>query len=252
MPTNPFGGGGPSKTQINQQNQQIEQQNQILQQQVNDARAFNESVLAQQEAERAAREARIASATRAVNNAFRGSGQRFDRFADTTFDLNQDRLQDNRQDSARELKFALARSGLTGGSVDVDKGQDLDDRFQSGLLEARNFADTEAARLRAQEQQARNNLLGLAASGSVTGADVRGLAQSQVQATNQALQSPPVAPGLGDTFAGLANNIGQALLLSGFRGAGDGVPIGAQDDQFNSFNQPGNKSNEAGTVFNVR
>lgn len=249
-----YGGGGPSQAEIDARNEQNETANEIAQQQADDARAFNEAMLAQQRSEAAAaerrlaeQEARIAAATGAVQNAFSGADSRFDRFADTTFNLNRGRLADTRDDAAQQLKFALARSGLMGGSADVDKHQEVDDRFQSGLLKARTFADQEAARLRSQEQQARNRLLSTAASGSVGAGQIRSLAQDQVSGITKSLQSPSIAPSLGNTFAGLSDAIGQALLLSGFQNAG---PPGA-DDQFNSFNQPNNKKKEAGTVIQV-
>lgn len=73
----------------------------------------------------------------------------------------------NRQqgDAARNLRFALARSGQTGGQLQADQGGRLFETYQRGLLEADRRAQAAASDLRSADQQAKTQLFGLAASG---------------------------------------------------------------------------------------
>lgn len=204
-------------------------------------------MLAQQEAERAAREARIQQSISALNNIFGNRAPVYDRFADETFALNRDRLQDSREQAARQLKFALARAGLSGGSVDVDKSQDADDRYNRGLVDARSYADEQAAQMRAQDQQAKQQLLGVASSGGISSGQMSSMAQNALQGQQRALENPPVASGLGQVFSGLADTIGQALVAHGNRQGLTGPP---GQDGFSSFfpNRRGNDNREEGTI----
>jgi len=73
----------------------------------------------------------------------------------------------NRQntDATRELKFALARGGLSGGSVNVDQNRRLGDEYNRGLLNVEGRAQGAGAQLEAADQNMRAQLIQLATSG---------------------------------------------------------------------------------------
>ncbi|RRU17819.1 hypothetical protein [Stenotrophomonas sp. 278] len=73
----------------------------------------------------------------------------------------------NRQnaDATRELTFALARGGLSGGSVNVDQNRRLADDYNRGLLNVESRAQGAGAQLEAADQDARARLIQLATSG---------------------------------------------------------------------------------------
>lgn len=73
----------------------------------------------------------------------------------------------NRQntDASRELRFSLARGGLTGGSVNVDQNRRMADDYNRGLLNVESRAQGAGAQLEAADQDARARLIQLATSG---------------------------------------------------------------------------------------
>lgn len=113
------------------------------------------------------RQARVAATTAAINRAF-DAPAREAQVADFinaareyyTIDLQRQRAQDERQ-----RKFAMSRTGLTGGSADVDLAKRAAEAFTRGTLEAEQRAQGSGAALRAQDQQARLNLIQMAQSG---------------------------------------------------------------------------------------
>lgn len=68
-------------------------------------------------------------------------------------------------DATRELKFSLARGGLTGGSVNVDQNRRLSDDYNRGALNVESRAQGAGAQLEAADQDARARLIQLATSG---------------------------------------------------------------------------------------
>lgn len=115
----------------------------------------------------AKRQAQVAQSVNAINAAY-GKPQREQDIVDYQAAVqnlvNQD-LGRQHKDASLGTKFALARSGLTGGSYDLDTNRHLAETFQRGVLEATRKAKGAAAQLRAQDQQAKNNLIALAQSG---------------------------------------------------------------------------------------
>lgn len=91
-------------------------------------------------------------------------------------------------DAAKNLRFALARSGTTGGSYDADTNARLYETYQRGLLEADRRAQAAAQGLRTADQDAKQRLFSLAQSGL-----------DATTATQQASQA-------------LRNNLGQAAV----------------------------------------
>lgn len=103
----------------------------------------------------------------------------------------------------RDLKFALARSGLTGGSRQVDANRTLGEEYQKGILQAEQSAQSAASNLQSQDEQSRSNLLSLAQSGlSTTDAATR--AASAMQSSLSSAKADAYGQGLGDIFTSVA------------------------------------------------
>jgi hypothetical protein len=78
---------------------------------------------------------------------------------DNSYGLQSSRLDENRQDTLRKLRFGLARSGLTGGSAQVD-AQGLEQRaFGRALADASSAAQGQADEVRANDEKTRLNLI---------------------------------------------------------------------------------------------
>jgi hypothetical protein len=122
---------------------------------------------AQAQAAENARQVQIAQAQRRIEETF-GAPQREADIADFLNATRSYYREDaNRQqgDAGRNLQFALARTGMTGGQYDVDTNRRLAETYQRGLLEADRRAQSAAASLRSADQQAKQNLLAMAQSG---------------------------------------------------------------------------------------
>lgn len=99
----------------------------------------------------------------------------------------------------RNLKFSMARNGLTGGSASVDANRTLGQEYQEGLLSAENKAQGALSDLKSQDESSRLNLIQLAQQGlDATTAASR--ANSATQAAAQTSKSDALASGLGDVF----------------------------------------------------
>jgi hypothetical protein len=105
--------------------------------------------------------------------------------------------------NARNLKFANARSGLTGGSAAVDSNNQLQKDFTQGLLQASQQAQTGTSALEQSDINAKNQLIGLAQQGGFTGAIPALKAQEQLTALGAA-QNYANPSALGNLFAGTA------------------------------------------------
>ncbi len=172
------------------------------------------------------RQARIKAATDEINNIFANkvkdasgnwvdgdpANSRDTLYADqrsTVYDLNKAEVDRQAQDAERSNRFALARTGLLGGSVDVDSNAELNRRTNEGLLRAGGIADQSAADLKAADEKTRSNLISMAQSGIDTGsASTMALNGLKVNADSVAQQRS------GSSIGSLFNDLSQAYLLN--------------------------------------
>lgn len=104
----------------------------------------------------------------------------------------------------RKLKFALARSGQTGGTLQADQGRQLGENYLRGVIDVSRRAQGAAADLRSQDEQARMNLIAMAQSGlDVTTAGSQ--AASSLRNNLLASQAGSTANSLGDAFANMSD-----------------------------------------------
>jgi len=124
---------------------------------------------AQAQAERAEaeRQARIAATQRRIESTFATPQREADiaDFLNATRGYYRSDADRQQGDAARNLQFALARTGMVGGQYDADTNRRLAETYQRGILEADRRAQSAAANLRASDQQSKQNLLALAQSG---------------------------------------------------------------------------------------
>jgi hypothetical protein len=105
--------------------------------------------------------------------------------------------------NARNLKFANARSGLTGGSAAVDSNTQLQKDYTQGLLNASRQATAGTSALEQSDVNAKNQLIGLAQQSNFTGAIPSQIASAQGASLGSA-QNYGQANSLGNIFAGTA------------------------------------------------
>lgn len=172
---------------------------------------------AQREAER---QARIAAGTAAVNKLFgigddAAKAQRdalYGTVGTDTRNYYSQQLEEDREAARRALDFQKARTGVAGSSQGIDMDSEFQKRYDRGLLDVSNRADSAASGMRTSDEQARLGLISKVASGIDQGSAVSS-AMSQLQtnlenARNQSMQGR-MANVFSDLLAGFTN--GQAL-----------------------------------------
>ncbi len=157
------------------------------------------------------RQARIKAATEEINRVFGGAGRDslYSGQKDAVYDLNRMEVDRQAREAERRNRFALARTGLLGSSVDAEGNAELNRRTNEGLMRAGGIADQAAADLRTADERTRSNLINLAQSGIDTGtAAQQALSGLQVNAANAANARA------GATVGSLFDDLSQAYLVN--------------------------------------
>ncbi len=121
---------------------------------------------------------------------------------------NMEDLSRQNTDAARELKFALARGGLAGGSVNVDQNRRLADDYNRGLLNVESRAQGAGSQLEAADQDARARLIQLATSG-LDATTAASQAAAGLRSNFESARSQAFGEQLGDQFATLGGFVKQ-------------------------------------------
>lgn len=103
--------------------------------------------------------------------------------------------------NARNLKFANARSGLTGGSAAVDSNTQLQKDYSQGLIQASQAATAGTSALQQADIQAKNQMISMAQAGGSIG-QIPGQVASSQAATLGAAQNYGNVNSLNNLFAG--------------------------------------------------
>ncbi len=199
----------------------------------------------------AQQEARKAEARAAINRMFgigdtsdaeiaaaqSGRDQAYDRVRSSVLDFNKNKLDTDREPAARNLKFALLRTGNSGGGLDVDQNNLLQRKYDEGLLNATNAADAASLGARSSDEESRLNLLSRIDAGMDQGSAIAG-ANNQLRNSADAAISNAKGQSLGNAFdnagllyqtsqVGAGNSDAAALYNRLFRngGIGAGTPI---------------------------
>jgi hypothetical protein len=149
-----------------------------------------------------AREAAIKQTQAAVNGVFNSPSRADDitKFVDATRSYYSNDLNEQKALNDRQLKFALARDGLVGGSEQNDKQAQFGRDYAKGLLTVDQKARGAGANLEAQDQDARARLISLATSGpdTTTGAQQ---AAAAMRTSLESSKADAQTQGLGDLFS---------------------------------------------------
>jgi hypothetical protein len=153
----------------------------------------------------AQQQAQIQSSVNQINSAY-GSPARTAQY--NTYDQNLNnyytgQVQQQEATNARNLTFANARSGLTGGSEAVDSNTQLQKDYTQGLLQASQAAQAGTAALQQSDVNAKNQLISLAQAGGGIGTNPTQIAQAQ-SASLGAAQNYGNANALNNLFNGTA------------------------------------------------
>ncbi len=113
-------------------------------------------------------------------------------------------LDRKKTDTDRNLKFALARGGLSKGSVDVDSNLRLGDDFLRGILEVERRSKAAGTSLRSEDQATKNSLFSQILGGlDATTAAQR--ANTSLQQNIDLTKSSSFQQGIGDLFSDFTN-----------------------------------------------
>lgn len=158
----------------------------------------------------AAREREIAGTTDRINQVFDSPARQaqYGEYISALRGRYSDQLNRGKQVADRQNKFAVARSGLTGGSRDVDSRRDLGQKYLENLLGAEERTQAAGADLRGEDSAARTSLIGLANNGlDATTAATRSITGLQ-QKANMA-RTEANSEGFANTFSAAADAYGR-------------------------------------------
>lgn len=154
-------------------------------------------------ASEAERKDRITQNISQINSAFAGRQPQYEDFATALRARFGDELAQQRAQASRDLKFSLARGGLTGGSTDVDANAELSRESEQGALGAEEQVQKRVGSLKSADQSARLQQIGLAESGNDIG-DAAARTSEALQANLQGAQGENTTNALGDLFGNTA------------------------------------------------
>lgn len=123
---------------------------------------------------------------------------------DAVYELNVEEANRQAAEAERANRFALARNGLAGGSVDIDSTEELNRRHNKGLMQAQGLADDAAANLRAQDENTKNSLMSMAANG-MNSAQATDLALSGMKTNMQNAAANEAIAQVGNLFGDMQN-----------------------------------------------
>lgn len=110
-------------------------------------------------------------------------------------------VNDQEATNARNLKFAMARSGLSGGSAAIDSNTQLQKDYTQGLLQASQQAQAGTSALEQSDINAKNQMISMAQAGGSIG-QIPGQVASQQQTSLNAAQNYGNANAVNNLFAG--------------------------------------------------
>lgn len=155
------------------------------------------------------------------------------------YDLNKTEVDRQAAEAERTNRFGLARTGLAGGSADIDAASELNRRTNEGLMRAGGIADQSAADMRLADERTRSSLISMAQSGIDTGTAatmaLNGLKSNAESATAQRA---------GSSVGSLFDDLSQAYLANQVN-AGRTSAINRYGSGYSSLNP---RTGSSGTV----
>lgn len=152
------------------------------------------------------RQRRAQEAIDAINGVFDGANRNslYQSHRNAVYDLNTKEVERQAAEMERANRFAMARNGLLGGSVDIDSNAEINRRTNEGLAKAGGIADAAMADLQNADENARNNLVSMANAGTDATTAAQLAANNLRQNADAATADRSVAS-VGDLFSSMAN-----------------------------------------------
>ena len=174
----------------------------------------------------ASRQASINSTVDQIRNAYNSPSRTADygNYEKNLGDFYTNQVNTQEAQNARNLKFANARSGLTGGSAATDSNTMLQKDYSDALLKASQTAQSGGAQLKMADQNSENQMISLAQQGNFTGA-IPAAVSSQQNVALQNAQGFGNATSLGNLFQN-TGNIYQSEQTAAANRAAQQNPIG--------------------------
>lgn len=167
------------------------------------------------------------AAAQAKANSLKGVAQgRENLYSKVSTDATNSALTDlnkERDVTERELNFMLARSGLSGGSRDIDANRDVLDTHQQGVLKASNMGLERANNARSNDEKTRVNLINSIHAGLNEG-DAMAQAYQGMSNNARSAQDEANNSNLKGFFDVLRNNQEKAQYSQGFNQAFNSDP----------------------------
>ena len=142
------------------------------------------------------------SAEAKTNAAARQAG--YDQIRSSNMAILQDDINRNRNDAARLLKFGLSRSGLSGGSVDIDENRSLTDANQRSIIQANQLSDNQVQQVRAKDESDYATAIQKIDAGLEADTAITTATQAVKNNRDQAI-SDPTSSSLNNLFASIGN-----------------------------------------------
>jgi hypothetical protein len=143
--------------------------------------------------------AETAGNVQAINNAFANRNSQYTSYGNALNQQYQTELARQNTIANRNLKFAMAGAGLSGGSNAADQGQLLGQDEARGTLAAQQQVQGAVSSLEAKDQATKQQMISLAQSGGNIGNAGQETAAA-LSANYGAAQNQNAAQGLGDVF----------------------------------------------------
>jgi len=194
-------------------------------------------------AREAQRQARIDAATGAVNNIFADPSRNsiYDTVRNDTRAFYAGQLEEDREAARRQMEFAKARSGAFGGSAGLDLDTEFQKRYDRGLLDVANRADSSASGMRSADEQSRLGIINKILAGMDQSSAVSS-AMSGLQTNAEIARQNAMAGRMNNVFSDLLAMYGGAQQQAGQQAAQQQAK-----DQFGAF-FPQNSSNNGQIV----
>ena len=142
------------------------------------------------------------SAEAKTNSAARQVG--YDKIRASNMALMQDQIGRDRTDATRELSFGLARSGLSGGSVDIDENRNITDANQRMIVQANQLADGQVAQVKGQDEVKYAQSIQAIDAGLDADTAITSATQNMLNNRDQAINDP-TSSSINNLFSGIGN-----------------------------------------------
>lgn len=159
-----------------------------------------------------------------INSAFDSRGAQYDDYRNALTQQYQTELARQNQIAGRNMKFAGANAGLTGGSSMADQGQLLGQDMARGTLRGQEQVTGDVASLQAKDAATRQQMISLAQTGGDIGNAAQMTADS-LKANYGNASSQNMVDSLGNVFGDVSTNYNTQNTAAALR---RGIQTGSQ------------------------